>query len=98
MSDIDKQKLNEKELPFFVRYLEEQCCQELSEEELTNVRGGYGVGTITTQRYPSDTEDVGGGGFVTLKYPSDNEDVGGGGFVTLKYPSDNEDAYTFRLQ
>lgn len=96
MSDMDKQKLNEKALPFFIRYLEEQDCQELSEEELTSVKGGCGIGKITTRKYPSDNEDVSGGKVVTLKYPSDNEDVGGGGVVTLKYPSDNEDVPTFR--
>ena len=83
MSDMDKQKLNEETLPFFVRYLEEQSCQELTEEESTSVRGGYSLGTITTLKYPSDNEDIGGGG---------------GGVTTLKYPSDNEDAYSFTFR
>jgi len=102
MSDIDKQKLNKEVLPFFVRYLEEQDCQELSEEESTSVRGGYSIGKVTTYKYPSDNEDAGGGDgvFTTLKYPSDNEDVGGGDgvFTTLKYPSDNEDVYSFTFR
>ena len=74
MSDIDKQELNEKTLPFFMRYLEEQGYQDLSDEESSSVRGGY-VGKLVTAKYPSDNEDVGGGRFVTLKYPSDNEDI-----------------------
>lgn len=51
----------------------------------------------TTERYPSDREDigVGGGRGVTERYPSDDDVIGGGGGgggvgVTERYPSDNE--------
>ncbi|MDJ0737516.1 MAG: microviridin/marinostatin family tricyclic proteinase inhibitor [Nostocaceae cyanobacterium] len=83
----------EQALPFFARYLEEQFCEDLSEEEMSEVQGGaiYSF----TKKYPSDHEegdcitskfkdDIA----VTLKYPSDNED---GGAVTEKYPSDTDE-------
>ena len=77
MSEINKQNLNAKEVPFFARYLEGQGYEELSENELDNIRGGYLHPKPTTRKYPSDSEDGGDGGPVTLKYPSDNDEAFG---------------------
>lgn len=89
MSEIERENLNSKAVPFFARYLEGQC-EELSEEETETVSGGT-VGAMT-KRYPSD-QVHGGGEMVTQAYPSDSDQVhGGGGYVTYKYPSDREDS------
>jgi hypothetical protein len=82
--------------PFFSRFLDN-----------SNRGGGRTGGNFVTEKYPSDSEDggggrVGGGGgnVSTAKYPSDAEDGGGGGgrvgggggnVMTEKYPSDAED-------
>lgn len=98
MSDNEQQTSNDKAVPFFARYLEGQFCEDLSEEEMENVHGGYGKISkpardeiFTTLKYPSDNEDGGTG--MTEKYPSDKDDLGGGGF-TKKYPSDSDEAMT----
>ncbi|MBW4509385.1 MAG: microviridin/marinostatin family tricyclic proteinase inhibitor [Scytonematopsis contorta HA4267-MV1] len=91
MSDSKQQDLNSKSLPFFVRYLEGQFCEDLSSEEMEEVQGGL---TIAKKPY-SDHWD--GGTVTTLKYPSDKED---GSPIKLpphfpgytkKYPSDGDD-------
>ncbi|WP_424098853.1 microviridin/marinostatin family tricyclic proteinase inhibitor [Moorena producens] len=103
MSNMDKPEENSQAVPFFARYLEGQWCEELSEEEMDDVRGGRGfamtrkypsdwedsVGCFT-RKYPSDQEEGGGGPVMTKKYPSDHEE-GGGGPMTEKFPSDQED-------
>ncbi|KYC37674.1 serine endopeptidase inhibitor [Scytonema hofmannii PCC 7110] len=85
---------NEQILPFFARYLEGQFCEDLSEEEMDEVHGGYRLAhptrpkkdeIFTTLKYPSDNEE--GGDFATKKYPSDTDEYA----VTLKYPSDGDD-------
>jgi hypothetical protein len=104
MSDINKQNLKAKAVPFFARYLEGQDCEELSEQEAESIRGGDSKSIpdlprkklIQTMKAPSDHEDGGGGGVMTLKYPSDHEDGGGGGIATRKYPSDNEEGCGLR--
>jgi hypothetical protein len=87
---------NEQALPFFARYLEGQFCEDLSEEEMSEVQGGLRFAhptrpkkdeILTTLKYPSDNED--GGGSLTKKYPSDQEEHL---VTTLKYPSDGEDS------
>lgn len=104
MSNMDKPEENSQAVPFFARYLEGQWCEELSEEEMDDVRGGRGfamtrkypsdwedsVGCFT-RKYPSDQEEGGGGPVMTKKYPSDHEEGGGGPMVTEKFPSDQED-------
>ncbi|NEO41737.1 MAG: microviridin/marinostatin family tricyclic proteinase inhibitor [Moorea sp. SIOASIH] len=90
MSNMDKPEENSQAVPFFARYLEGQWCEELSEEEMDDVRGGRGF--PVTEKYPSDHEE--GGGCFTDKYPSDQEDGGGGPIFTKKYPSDHEEAMT----
>ena len=95
ISSNDQQKPNAKAVPFFVRYLEGQFCEELSEEEMEAVGGGYRRGAIN--KIKADDEDI-GGGLVTKKYPSDAEDGGWGGPVmTEKYPSDAEDGTVFPI-
>ena len=105
MSNMEKPEENSQAVPFFARYLEGQWCEELSEEEMDDVRGGRGFAFTEkypsdqedhagclTRKSPSDHEDAGGGpGFFTKKYPSDHEDAGGGPIVTQKFPSDEED-------
>lgn len=86
MSNMEKPEENSQAVPFFARYLEGQWCEELSEEEINNVRGGRRF--AFTEKYPSDWED--GGGCFTRKYPSDHEE-GGGPALTKKYPSDHEE-------
>ena len=70
---------NEKKVPFFAKFLENQ----LNEGE--SVHGGKitkpSLDTVFTKKYPSDDDEP-----VTLKYPSDNDE-----HVTLKYPSDNDE-------
>ena len=39
MANIDIQNLNSNTVPFFTRFLEEQICQDLSEEEIKAVGG-----------------------------------------------------------
>ncbi|WP_026732812.1 microviridin/marinostatin family tricyclic proteinase inhibitor [Fischerella sp. PCC 9605] len=76
----------EQALPFFARYLEGQFCEDLSEEEMNAVQGGWGA---TTLKYPSDNEESHNredGIAVTKKYPSDADE-----YVTHKYPSDGDD-------
>jgi len=96
MSEKNKRESDSKAVPFFARYLEGQL-EDLSEAEMKAVGGQRGL--ITTQKYPSDSED--GVSIkpdwndipVTRKYPSDHEDSGFGDIaVTLKYPSDQEDS------
>ena len=104
MSNMDKPEENSQAVPFFARYLEGQWCEELSEEEMNNVRGGRRFamtrkypsdwedsGGCFTDKYPSDHEDGGGGPVMTKKYPSDHEEGGGGPGLTEKFPSDHED-------
>ncbi|MFH7028993.1 MAG: microviridin/marinostatin family tricyclic proteinase inhibitor [Heteroscytonema crispum UTEX LB 1556] len=89
---------NEKALPFFARYLEEQFCEDLSEEEMDAVQGGLRFAAPPTRKHPPESPD---GIATTLKYPSDQEDGGGGNpitnklkdeyAVTKKYPSDGDD-------
>lgn len=91
----DKEKQNEKAVPFFARFLEGQHVAEMSEEESEAIGGGMegeDPDEIMTLKYPSDDED---GGVMTRKFPSDNED-GGGRPVTEKFPSDAEDNPGFR--
>ncbi|NJM72749.1 MAG: microviridin/marinostatin family tricyclic proteinase inhibitor [Scytonema sp. RU_4_4] len=101
MSD-NQQASNDKAVPFFARYLEGQFCEDLSEEEMQEVKGGIryvtlkypsdnenGSGGTFTKKYPSDCEDGSGGAF-TQKYPSDNDEYA----VTQKYPSDSDEEYT----
>lgn len=89
MSDINKQNLNGKAVPFFARYLEGQGYEELSEKEVESIRGGY-CHIKQTRKAPSDNEEIIA---TTMKYPSDNEEGGGGGLiVTLKAPSDSDEA------
>lgn len=69
-------------------------AKPLFDKLLTNQKKAD-VGAIATERYPSDQEDLGGGGGrgVTERYPSDDDVIGGGGGgvgVTERYPSDNE--------
>ncbi len=88
MSNMEKPEENSQAVPFFARYLEGQWCEELSEEEMDDVRGGRGF--AFTEKFPSDFEDH--AGCLTRKSPSDHEDAGGGpGFFTKKYPSDHEE-------
>ncbi|OLT58511.1 microviridin/marinostatin family tricyclic proteinase inhibitor [Moorena bouillonii] len=87
MSNMDKPEENSQAVPFFARYLEGQWCEELSEEEMDDVRGGRGF--AMTEKFPSDFED--GAGCFTRKYPSDHEEGGGGPALTKKYPSDHEE-------
>ncbi|AOX03370.1 hypothetical protein BJP34_31525 [Moorena producens PAL-8-15-08-1] len=87
MSNMEKPEENSQAVPFFARYLEGQWCEELSEEEMDDVRGGRGF--AFTKKYPSDWED--GAGCFTRKYPSDHEEGGGGPVMTKKYPSDHEE-------
>lgn len=77
----DKEKQNEKAVPFFARFLEGQHVAEMSEEESEAIGGG---------REGEENDDI-----MTEKFPSDQED-GDGGLVTLKYPSDAEDNPRFR--
>ncbi|MBW4591408.1 MAG: microviridin/marinostatin family tricyclic proteinase inhibitor [Brasilonema angustatum HA4187-MV1] len=88
MSDNDQQTSNDKAVPFFARYLEGQFCEDLSEEEMETVHGGYGKISkpakdeiFTTLKFPSDNEDG-----VTKKAPSDSDEA-----MTNKYPSDGDD-------
>lgn len=78
----DKEKQNEKAVPFFARFLEGQNVAEMSEEESEAIGGGM------------IDEDPNSEIVTTLKYPSDDEDGGIG--VTEKYPSDAEDNPRFR--
>ncbi|MBP5971188.1 microviridin/marinostatin family tricyclic proteinase inhibitor [Brasilonema sp. CT11] len=87
MSDNDQQTSNDKAVPFFARYLEGQSCEDLSEEEMENIHGGYGKtsapakdGIVMTMKYPSDNEDG------TKKAPSDSDEA-----MTQKYPSDGDE-------
>ncbi|NMG05765.1 microviridin/marinostatin family tricyclic proteinase inhibitor [Brasilonema sp. UFV-L1] len=89
MSDNNKPALNANVVPFFARYLEGQFCEDLTEEEMQEVKGG--IGYATTLAYPSDNESPDNIAY-TLKYPSDEED-GFSQIATKKYPSDN-DEYT----
>ncbi|MGH8000704.1 MAG: microviridin/marinostatin family tricyclic proteinase inhibitor [Brasilonema sp.] len=86
MSDSNQQALNDEAVPFFARYLEGQFCEDLSEEEMQEVKGGI---RYVTLKYPSDNED-GCGGAVTKKYPSDSDEYA----VTQKYPSDSDEEYS----
>ena len=65
MSDLEKQESNKEAVPFFAQFLEDQACQEISASESASIKGGHkGAqkgGTVTTFKYPSDNEDVGGG-------------------------------------
>ena len=75
MADIDSREPEQQEqegaeaVPFFARFLEDQ------KRVRTGVKAGKPAQTL---KYPSDSEDGGGGGdasvLVTLKYPSDGED------------------------
>jgi len=70
----DKEKQNEKAVPFFARFLEGQHVAEMSEEESEAIGGGREGEDmeIVTLKFPSDDED--GGIDVTEKFPSDAED------------------------
>ncbi|WP_017315241.1 microviridin/marinostatin family tricyclic proteinase inhibitor [Mastigocladopsis repens] len=72
MSKNHKQNLKQEAVPFFARYLEGQII-ELSEEEMQAVVGGK-KDIVTTQKYPSDSEEDSEPILVTQKYPSDNDD------------------------
>ncbi|AUX36455.1 MULTISPECIES: microviridin/marinostatin family tricyclic proteinase inhibitor [Sorangium] len=68
MADIDRDPEQTEQVPFFARFLEDQ------KRVRTGVKAG---GCVTTLKFPSDGEDIGGGEAVTLKFPSDNdEDLG----------------------
>ncbi len=71
----DKEKQNERAVPFFARFLEGQHIAEMSEEESEAIGGGRDI--AMTLKYPSDWEDDGIG--VTEKFPSDAEDDDDGG-------------------
>jgi Serine endopeptidase inhibitors len=102
MSDNKQQNLSSQELPFFARYLEGQFCDDLSEEEMQEVQGGFRPVNpkppltykhpsdivSLTKKYPSDQEEHA----VTEKYPSDGDDHV---YVTQKYPSDGDDDVLF---
>lgn len=96
-SEIQTTELKGKDLPFFARFLEGQKREvtpnkvALSEER-TIEKKTLNLPEMITNKYPSDAEDISGGGIVTTqKYPSDAEDSSGGGIVTNMYPSDAED-------
>jgi hypothetical protein len=84
MSNANPQNPDSTVTPFFVRYLEGQYCEDLSEDEMATISGGEIV------KIKADREDEYGGDPATMKYPSDQED-GSGGAMTQKYPSDQED-------
>ncbi len=80
MSEEQQQNREERAVPFFARYLENQLSEdlddlrELSEEEIESVTGGVQM--------------------VTLKFPSDNEDGHKPNKpMTKKYPSDGDDRF-----
>ncbi|WP_437925749.1 microviridin/marinostatin family tricyclic proteinase inhibitor [Sorangium sp. So ce291] len=75
MADVDSREPEQQEqkdagaVPFFARFLEDQ------KRVRTGVKAGKPAQTL---KFPSDSEDGGGGGeppiFTTLKYPSDGDD------------------------
>ncbi|MDJ0697508.1 microviridin/marinostatin family tricyclic proteinase inhibitor [Mastigocoleus sp. MO_188.B34] len=95
MTESNQEDLNSQAVPFFARYLEGQTLEDLSQEEMNGIRGGYSYNQLkidhkwgqipceqmVTKKYPSDA-----GEFVTQKYPSDIDEA-----VTQKYPSDGDD-------
>lgn len=59
--------MNDKKVPFFVRYLESQRDDQL--EVTTDIKAGPSTRVGDTAKYPSDGDEE-----VTLKYPSDGDD------------------------
>jgi Serine endopeptidase inhibitors len=59
MSDNKQQDTNSQGLPFFARYLEGQFCEDLSEEEMQEVQGGWKKpNPPVTFKHRSDIDDV----------------------------------------
>jgi hypothetical protein len=74
MSLNEKQNLQQENVPFFARYLEQQIV-ELSEEEMETIVGGKKpTSGMVTLRYPNDIDICPGPIAVTMKYPSDGDD------------------------
>jgi bacteriocin-like protein len=71
MSEHQQQDTQLEAVPFFARFLEHQSVEELSDEAMQAISGGKKKETVTTMKYPSDTEES---LIVTMKYPSDTEE------------------------